>query len=125
MNKETNKENNIKLTDGEVILLLELEKLCNVKVDGGDGTGWAIASKEYLQKKLGMSRATIYRSLRRLSEANLIVRKEIPYKDRMASAISVNKEVVKERLDAAREKDDILKDGFLKVPYAYLEAFKV
>ena len=114
----------IKLTDSEIILLFELEKLCNIKVGDNSGLEWAIASKEYLQKKLSMSRATVYRGLKKLDDANLIMRKDITYKGHVVSAISVNKGMIKERIKATKEDDNFSRDGFLKLPYLYLKAFK-
>ena len=144
---KTDKNKTINLTDSEIVLLCELINLCNIpakivsddpikgsEIDSSHNgqnnetelSKWAIPSKEYLCKKLSMSKPTVFRGLKKLEEAGLISREKISYVGRETNGINVNKERIENYIEKYKsEEDDIFrKNHFIKLPYVFLKAFK-
>lgn len=123
-----------KLFKNDIILLCALEGLMKIsdKAEKDDKKKWAIPSISWLTKYIRMSRATVYRSLKKLIDKEYVVKKTVKHKGYNYVGYWVDTEKIerecqeiinKDKNKSGHSEDYITRKNehmFIKLKYSYL-----
>lgn len=125
-------ETTTKLFKNDIILLCALEGLMIIsnEAEKDDERKWAIPSAAWLMKYMRMSRAGVYRSLKKLIDKEYVIKKTVEYKKRNYVGYWVNTEKIEQECQKriGENKDECSEyyitrkkeHAFIKLKYSYL-----